>query len=132
MITVAESQEEKVAEELMNFFVETKNKECFAALLFTCYDLVKPDHVLEVAWRNGYIDFAMPYLIQIIKEYTSKVDHLVTVNTAREKAEAEKEAKNENIPIIAPGGPLLIQAPPGMLGGIGGPGIYQQQYYPQY
>ena len=134
MQTVAESGDEKVTEELLNYFVQSENKECFAACLFTCYDLVKPDSVLELAWRHGYIDFAMPYMIQVIKEYTTKVDHLVEVNTAREKIEAEKEAKDDNIPIIQPRGPLMIQAPPGMMGNPGMMGGYgqQQQYYPPY
>ena len=58
---------------MLAYFVESKNKECFAAMLYTCYDLLKPDNVLELAWRNGFTDFAMPYLINIIREYTQKV-----------------------------------------------------------
>ena len=133
MITVAESQDEKVAEELLTFFVEQQNKECFAACLFTCYDLVKPDIALELAWRNGYLDFAMPYLIQTVKEYVGKVDHLVEVSASREKKEAEKEATNDAIPIIAPGGPLMITAGPGGYPGQGFPqqGGYQQGGYQQ-
>ena len=132
MITVAESGDDKVAEELLTFFVEQKNKECFAACLFTCYDLVKPDVVLELAWRNGYTDFAMPYLIQIVKEYVGKVDHLVEVSSAREQKEAEKEAKNDNIPIIAPGGPLLITGPGSFApqGGYPSQGGYPQGGFP--
>jgi clathrin heavy chain len=124
IITVAESQDEKVAEELLLYFIEQQNKECFAAQLFTCYDLVKPDVVLELAWRSGYMDFAMPYLIQIVKEYTTKVDQLVEKNAEREKIEAEKEAKTESLPILNPGAPLMITAPPGMIGG-----VYSQPYY---
>lgn len=35
---------------------------CFAATLFTCYDLISPDVAIELAWRNGYTDFVMPYM----------------------------------------------------------------------
>ena len=45
-------------------------------MLNTCYDLIKPDVVLELAWRNGMTDYAMPFLINTIREYTTKVIHL--------------------------------------------------------
>lgn len=40
-------------------------KECFAACLYTCYDLLRPDVVLELAWRHQLMDFAFPYMIQV-------------------------------------------------------------------
>nr|CAG4635257.1 EOG090X0064 [Artemia franciscana] len=60
----AESKSSQLAEELIAWFLETENQECFAACLYQCYDLLKPDVVLELAWRNGITDLAMPYLIQ--------------------------------------------------------------------
>lgn len=30
--------------------------------MYTCYDLVSPDVAIELAWRHGYTDFAMPYM----------------------------------------------------------------------
>lgn len=47
------------------YFIESKERECFAAALYTCYELLRPDVVLELAWANGLTDFAMPYLIQV-------------------------------------------------------------------
>jgi len=41
-------------------------KECFATCLFVCYDLIRPDVALELAWINNMIDFAFPYLLQVI------------------------------------------------------------------
>lgn len=41
-------------------------KECFASCLFVCYDLIRPDIALELAWMNNMIDFAFPYLLQVI------------------------------------------------------------------
>ena len=41
-------------------------KECFAASLFICYDVIRPDVALELAWMNNLIDFALPYLLQVI------------------------------------------------------------------
>jgi len=65
METCAQSGERPLAEELLAFFVEKKNKECFAASLYTCYDLLHPDVVMEQAWLNGMTDCAMPYMIQV-------------------------------------------------------------------
>ena len=60
--TAAESKDIELVEELLRFFVSVKDKSCFAATLHTAYDLVKPDVAIELAWRNGYTDFAMPYV----------------------------------------------------------------------
>ena len=93
MTTAADSKDREVAETLLKFFVENKSKECFAACLFTCYDLLKPDVVMEMAWRAGYTDMAMPYMIQVMREYTGKVDAL---EAERSKAvEAAKAAEEE-------------------------------------
>ena len=121
IITAAESREAKVAEELLEFFVQQNMKDSFAATLFTCYDLLKPDVVLELAWRNGYTDFAMPYLIQVVKEYIAKVDELDEANKARVAAEKEREAQANQMPVMAgPAAPLMITAGPGMMPGYGG------------
>nr|GMD87823.1 clathrin heavy chain 1 [Ipomoea batatas] len=40
-------------------------KECFASCLFVCYDLIRPDVALELAWMNNIKDFAFPYLLQV-------------------------------------------------------------------
>jgi clathrin heavy chain len=34
---------------------------------------VKPDVVLELGWRANLMDFAMPFMINIISEQTRKV-----------------------------------------------------------
>jgi len=73
METVAESKDQELAEELVRYFVDAKKYECFAATLFTCYDLLKPDVILEIVWRNNIKDFAMPYFIQVMREYLPKV-----------------------------------------------------------
>ncbi len=48
METTAQSEDKGIAEELLHFFVDAGEKESFAALLFTCYDLIQPDVALEV------------------------------------------------------------------------------------
>lgn len=69
----AESRNHEVAEELLEWFLERGSKDCFAACLFHCYDLLHPDVILELAWRHQIMHFAMPYLIQVSREYISKV-----------------------------------------------------------
>jgi clathrin heavy chain len=47
-----------------NFVMQGK-KECFASCLFICYDLIRLDVALELAWMNNMVDFAFPYLLQV-------------------------------------------------------------------
>merc|ERR1712151_839626 len=63
METARDSGLPDLAESLLRFFVDEGMSECFAACLYTCYDLLRPDVALELAWRKGMLDFAMPYLI---------------------------------------------------------------------
>ncbi|CAF93450.1 unnamed protein product, partial [Tetraodon nigroviridis] len=60
----SESKDIELAEELLSWFLQENKKECFAACLFSCYDLLRPDVVLETAWRHNIMDFSMPYFIQ--------------------------------------------------------------------
>jgi clathrin heavy chain len=53
METVAESGDPNLAEDLLRHIMNMKDKELLAAMLYTCYELVKPDVALEVAWRQG-------------------------------------------------------------------------------
>ena len=73
MLYASESKDTELAEELLAWFLEEDKKECFAACLFTCYDLLRPDVVLETAWRHNLMDFSMPYFIQVMRVYLSKV-----------------------------------------------------------
>ncbi|VDP34965.1 unnamed protein product [Soboliphyme baturini] len=69
----AESRQPEIAEELLSYFLEMGLRECFAASLYQCYDLLHPDVILELAWKHNIMDFAMPYMIQVLREYTVKV-----------------------------------------------------------
>ena len=77
----AESKNAEVAEELLAYFLDKKAYDCFAACLFQCYDLLHPDVILELAWKNNIMDFAMPYLIQVMREYTTKVSNIKRFDT---------------------------------------------------
>ncbi|CAB4062744.1 CLTC [Lepeophtheirus salmonis] len=90
----ADSKNAEVAEELLSYFLDKKAYDCFAACLFQCYDLLHPDVILELAWRHNIMDFAMPYLIQVMREYTSKVEKLVESEVTRMEEKQEQEYKN--------------------------------------
>jgi clathrin heavy chain len=62
--TASESADGDIAEDLLRFFVSVGDKSSFAATLYTCYDLMSPDVAVELAWRNGYTDFTMPYVYE--------------------------------------------------------------------
>ena len=68
-----ESRNTEIAEELLAWFLSEQNYECFAACLYSCYDLLRPDVIMELAWKHRIMDFAMPFFIQVMREYLSKV-----------------------------------------------------------
>jgi clathrin heavy chain len=80
MITAATSNTIEVAEELLSYFVDIGNKECFAALLFICFDLLRSDVVEELSWQHGLNDFYMPYKIQVQRSLVEKVSQLAVLN----------------------------------------------------
>ncbi|XP_058287353.1 clathrin heavy chain 2 isoform X4 [Hylobates moloch] len=83
----AESRDAELAQKLLQWFLEEGKRECFAASLFTCYDLLRPDMVLELAWRHNLVDLAMPYFIQVMREYLSKVDKLDALESLSKQEE---------------------------------------------
>merc|ERR1719271_879645 len=99
--TAAESSDSALAEDLLNFFVGEKLNACFAACLYTCYPLLRPDVVLELAWRNNLTDFAMPFMVQTMREMQGKLDGLI--DKERKKEEAEEEAKKKADEALASG-----------------------------
>ena len=69
----SESRNTETAEGLIAWFLEIGKPECFASCLYSCYDLLRPDVIMELAWRHNIMDYAMPYLIQVTREYLTKV-----------------------------------------------------------
>lgn len=104
METAFASGSPDLAESLLRYFVDNDMKECFAACLYTCYDLIRPDVGLELAWRKNMLDFAMPFLIQTLREYTGRIDALDKKTQKKEEAEEkEKSASNDYVPDYMPG-----------------------------
>merc|ERR1719482_77094 len=91
--TTSESGDAALAEDLLNFFVAEKLNACFSACLFTCYPLLRTDVVLELAWRNNLQDFAMPFMIQAVREMHVKLEGLIEKDRKKEAAVAEEKKK---------------------------------------
>jgi clathrin heavy chain len=133
METARDSSNPELVEALLRYFVENNDAECFCACLYTCYDYVRPDVALELAWRNGLLDYAMPYLIETFREYTSRLDALDKKTTKKEEEEQKnKSASNDYVADYIPpmmgmpgmmGGPLALTAPPVQQQGFGQPGM---------
>jgi len=104
----AESKNAEVAEDLLAYFLEHDAYDCFAACLFQCYDLLHPDVILELAWRHKIMDFAMPYLIQVMREYVTKVDRLEEAENTRITEKKETEYK----PVVMESQPQLMLTGP--------------------
>jgi clathrin heavy chain len=129
METAAASGDPAVAEDLLRFFVDQGRQDCFAASLFTMYELMKPDVVLELAYRFNMMDYALPYLVQCTRAYTDKVDKLVA--TAEEANKKNEDTNQLNAPTLGGdmgmmgmgmggmGGQLMLGGP-GPMGGMGG------------
>ncbi|CAG9465968.1 unnamed protein product [Pedinophyceae sp. YPF-701] len=130
----SESQDKEIVEEMLRFFIDQGLKECFAACLFTCYDLVPPDVAMELAWLHGLSDVVMPFMVQSFRDLHGKVDVLMAdrrERLAREKEregdETEKEAQ-EMMAAMKASQTLALPAPAQLVSQ--GPGIPdgQQNY----
>eukprot|EP00033_Pygsuia_biforma_P001350 GCRY01001529.1.p1 GENE.GCRY01001529.1~~GCRY01001529.1.p1 ORF type:complete len:1614 (+),score=231.96 GCRY01001529.1:130-4971(+) len=72
--TAAESHSTELCEELLLFFLTHGEKECFSSTLFSCYDFVRPDVVLELAWKYQAFNEAFPYFIQFLRDISLSTD----------------------------------------------------------
>ncbi|EJD47981.1 clathrin heavy chain [Auricularia subglabra TFB-10046 SS5] len=103
IITAGVSNSVEVAEELLSYFVDIGNKECFAAILYLCFDLLRADVVAELSWQHGLNDFYMPYYIQNQRRLVERLSSLEKEVRERSEKEKKKEQQEEEEPIITPG-----------------------------
>jgi len=112
--TAAESKDADITEDLLRFFVSVKDKGCFAATLYSCYDLIRPDVAVELAWRNGYTDYAMPFVIQYLRHTHDKIKVLSDrtappiEDTAATDAQTAAIMGDMGMTMGIIGGPLMI------------------------
>ena len=70
------SKNKQVCSDLLLKFGKKKNKKYFLALLTLCSELVAPDIVLEVAWKNDWTDLTMPFMITHLRKTTERLEVL--------------------------------------------------------
>jgi clathrin heavy chain len=129
MAATARSGNPELCEQLLTHFVTEGQNDCFAACLYTCYSLVAPDVVLELAWRNNLMTHAMPYFIQRFRTYDDELAAIkarfaaedaakAAVAAAADAADAEQNANDAayvgvgNGPYNPMMAPLALAAPP--------------------
>ena len=89
--TANESSDAVIIEDLLRFFCEKDEKECFCAALYTCYSHISPDIALELGWLNGYHNFVMPFLIQNLRH-----THVRLIELESRTEPPKDEDNNEN------------------------------------
>lgn len=85
-------------------------------MLYACYDLLRPDLILELSWRNGLNDFTMPYMINMLSQQTKELSLLKADNEARKAKEKEQEKDESNAPILGTGRLMITAGPTGAMG----------------
>merc|ERR1712178_306601 len=131
METAAESQSSELCEDLLRFFVEQGRQDCFGASLYTMYDYLLPDVVLELAYRFEMMDFALPYMVQTVREYTTRG---IELESKTEKMADKTEDLNQLAPTNTMGydmgmGQMALMGPGmGAMGGVNmmSGGVYNQ------
>ena len=88
---------------------------------------------MELAWRHGMMEFAMPFFIQVMRELTTRVDTVQKKHEDREKKEKKQEEQNINRPLdvgdmnmMMPGftDQMMLMPPPGTMPGFNMPVNY--------
>ncbi|KAJ8904773.1 hypothetical protein NDN08_001289 [Rhodosorus marinus] len=124
---VAASKDAELTEQLAQFFLENGLRECYSAVLYTCFEFFRPDVAIEMAWSHQVMDFTMPFVIQTVKEISNRVIFLEEiVKEQKEKAEEDKKAVddevNDDTSVLLYGVPSNMgQTGQLMFGGSGGP-----------
>lgn len=118
--TASISSKQEVAEDLLRYFVDTGNKECYVATLFTCYQLIRQDVVTELSWRHGLQDYTTPYLINVQREQNALLMRLNKENEERKEKEKKQNPDDDQTPILGGNRLMLTQGATGMSNGMGG------------
>lgn len=80
-------------------------------MLYACYDLIRPDVIMEVSWRHGLHDFTMPFMINFLCEQTRAIEMLKKDNEERKSRETTQKKDEDNTPILSGSRLMLTQGP---------------------
>nr|POE51746.1 putative clathrin heavy chain [Quercus suber] len=109
--TAAMSGKSDVVEELLRYFVDIGSRECFAGMLYSCYDLIPLHTVMEMSWRHGLHDFTMPFMINFMSQQASTIETLRRDNEERKTREASEKKEEDTGPILGQSRLMLTQGP---------------------
>lgn len=80
-------------------------------MLYACYDLIRPDVIMEISWRKGLNDFTMPFMINFLCEQTRTIEMLKKDNEERKSREKSQKTEEDNTPILGGSRLMLTQGP---------------------
>ncbi|KAI2792259.1 putative clathrin heavy chain [Penicillium oxalicum] len=109
--TAAISAKPEVVEDLLRYFVDIGSRECYVGMLYACYDLIRPDVIMEISWRKGLHDFTMPFMINFLCEQTRTIEMLKKDNEERKNREKTQRVEEDNTPILGGSRLMLTQGP---------------------
>ena len=78
-------------------------------MLYSCYDLIRLEVVMELAWRHGLTDFTMPFMINHMSQQASAIETLRRDNEERKAREAKEQKEEDNTPILGGSRLMLTQ-----------------------
>lgn len=87
------------------------SRECYVGMLYACYDLIRPDVIMELSWRHGLHDFTMPFMINFLCEQTRAIEMLKKDNEERKTREKTQKVEEDNTPILGGSRLMLTQGP---------------------
>lgn len=80
-------------------------------MLYACYDLIRLDVIMEIAWRHGLTDFTMPFMINFMSQQATTIAELKKDNDERKAREKSQEKEVDNTPILGGSRLMLTQGP---------------------
>jgi clathrin heavy chain len=116
--TANESGDPEIIENLLRFFCDSSEKECFGAALYTCFAHISPDVALELGWLNGYHHFVMPFFIQTFRRTHKRLEQLEK-RTAPPKEEENQDAIAGTYGNLGGFGGVLMLENGSQMGGMG-------------
>ncbi|KOS47139.1 hypothetical protein ACN38_g1954 [Penicillium nordicum] len=109
--TSAISAKPEIVEDLLRYFVDIGSRECYVGMLYACYDLIRPDVIMEISWRKGLHDFTMPFMINFLCEQSRSIEMLKKDNEERKNREKSTRTEEDNTPILQGSRLMLTQGP---------------------
>lgn len=109
--TSAISRKREVVEDLLRYFVDIGSRECYVGMLYSCYNLIPLDVVMEISWRHGLNDYTMPFMINFMSQQARTIEELRKDNEERKSREKSQQKDEDNTPILGGTRLMLTQGP---------------------